>query len=101
MVNDTHELLTIRVTGDPSSVSLSKVSNRLAQQTCEPYPHVDLQNCSFEEWTSDAGKFDAVLWNKELQPLYEVYQQLSEVYQTHAALPQPPLRRQGDASGNP
>ena len=86
----------------------------LAQQTCKPYPNVELQNCSFEEWELDAGKFDAVLaassfhwippeigypkaaaalhpegylillWNKELQPQYEVYQQLSEVYQTHA-----------------
>lgn len=87
---------------------------RLAGQTCEPYPNVDLQNCSFEEWALDAEKFDAVLaassfhwispeigypkaaaalrpeghlillWNKELQPRYEVYQHLSEVYQTHA-----------------
>ena len=87
---------------------------RLAQQTCKPYLNVELQNCSFEEWELDAGKFDAVLaassfhwirpeigypkaaaalhpngylillWNKELQPRYEVYQQLSEVYQTHA-----------------
>lgn len=87
---------------------------RLAQQTCEPYPNVELQNCSFEEWELNAGRFDAVLaassfhwiapeigypkaaaalrpeghlillWNKELQPRYEIYQQLSEVYQAHA-----------------
>ena len=87
---------------------------RLAQQVCEPYPQVELLNCSFEEWELGPGKFDAVLaassfhwiapeigypkaaaalrpeshlillWNKELQPPYEIYQQLSEVYQTHA-----------------
>ncbi len=87
---------------------------RLAEQTCEPYLNVELQNCSFEEWELDAEKFDAVLaassfhwispeigypkaaaalrpdghlillWNKELQPRYEVYQQLSGVYQTYA-----------------
>ena len=87
---------------------------QLAQQTCEAYPNVELQNCSFEEWELEPQKFDAVLaassfhwispeigypkaaaalhpqghlillWNKELQPRYEIYQQLSEVYQTHA-----------------
>jgi SAM-dependent methyltransferase len=87
---------------------------RLAGQTCASYPHVELQNCSFEEWELAPQRFDAVLaassfhwvspeigypkaaaalrpaghlillWNKELQPRYEVYQQLSAVYQTHA-----------------
>ena len=87
---------------------------RLAQKTCESYPKVELQNCAFEEWELAPGKFDAVLaassfhwispeigypkaaaalrpqghlillWNKELQPRNEIYQQLSEVYQTHA-----------------
>lgn len=87
---------------------------RLAQQTCQPYPKVELQNCSFEEWTLEPGRFDAVLaassfhwippeighpkaaaalrpegflillWNKELQPWYEVYQQMETIYQTHA-----------------
>ncbi|HEY9656827.1 MAG TPA: class I SAM-dependent methyltransferase [Allocoleopsis sp.] len=86
----------------------------LAQETCQPYPKVELQNCSFEEWTLEPHRFDAVLaassfhwippeisypkaaaalrsdgclillWNKELQPRYEVYQQLVPVYQTHA-----------------
>ncbi len=86
----------------------------LAQQTCKPYPKVELQNCSFEEWALEPGRFDAVLaassfhwippeigypkaaaalrpegflillWNKELQPRHEVYQQMEEVYQTHA-----------------
>ncbi|MBE7382654.1 MAG: class I SAM-dependent methyltransferase [Leptolyngbya sp. SIO1E4] len=85
---------------------------QLAQQVCDPYPHVAISNCAFEEWISDGQKFDAVLaassfhwippeigypkasavlppegylillWNKELQPQYEVYQQLSEVYKT-------------------
>lgn len=87
---------------------------QLAQETCKPYPNVELQNCSFEEWELAPQTFDAVLaassfhwippevgypkaaaalrpegylillWNKELQPSYEVYQQLAEVYQTHA-----------------
>lgn len=83
----------------------------LAQETCEAYPNVELQNCSFEEWELEPGRFDAVLaassfhwispeigypkaaaalrsegflillWNKELQPSYEIYQQMEEVYQ--------------------
>ncbi|GAB1539831.1 class I SAM-dependent methyltransferase [Scytonema sp. NUACC21] len=87
---------------------------RLAQQNCQPYPNVEIQNTSFEEWTLEAEKFDAVLaassfhwispevgypkavnvlkergylillWNTELQPCYEVYQRLSEIYQLHA-----------------
>jgi SAM-dependent methyltransferase len=87
---------------------------KLAQQNCQPYPNVKIQNTSFEEWALDFNNFDAVLaassfhwispevgypkaanaltengylillWNKELQPSYEVYQSLSEVYQVHA-----------------
>jgi SAM-dependent methyltransferase len=87
---------------------------RLAQQTCQPYAKVELHNCSFEEWDLVPQAFNAVLaassfhwippeigyakaaaalrpdgclillWNKELQPRYEVYQQLQEVYQIHA-----------------
>ncbi len=86
----------------------------LAQETCAAYPNVALQNCSFEEWELQPQRFDAVLaassfhwippeigypkasaalhpeghlillWNKELQPSYEIYQQLTEVYQIHA-----------------
>lgn len=86
---------------------------RLAQQTCESYPNVELKNCSFEEWQLEPQRYDAVLaassfhwvspdvgypkaaaairpggyfillWNKELQPGYEVYQQLLVVYQTY------------------
>ncbi|MBW4633450.1 MAG: class I SAM-dependent methyltransferase [Iphinoe sp. HA4291-MV1] len=87
---------------------------QLAQQNCQPYPNVEIQNISFEEWTTEALGFDAVLaassfhwispevgypkaanalqesgylillWNKELQPCYQVYQRLSEVYQVYA-----------------
>lgn len=97
---------------------------RLAKQTCDSYPNIELQNCSFEEWILTPQQFDAVLaassfhwispeigypkaaaalrpekflillWNKELQPNYEVYQQLSAVYQTHA----PSLRRTYESS---
>ncbi|MBD2461905.1 class I SAM-dependent methyltransferase [Oscillatoria sp. FACHB-1407] len=86
----------------------------LAQQTCQSYPQVEFQNCSFEEWQLIPHGFDALLaassfhwvspeigypkaatalrpdghlillWNKELQPRYEIYQPLAEVYQTHA-----------------
>jgi SAM-dependent methyltransferase len=87
---------------------------RLAQQNCQAYPKVAIQNTSFEEWTPAVEKFDAVLaassfhwispevgylkaahalkengslillWNKELQPSYEVYQSLSKIYQQYA-----------------
>ncbi len=87
---------------------------RLAQINCQPYPNVKIQNCSFEDWTLDPGQFDAViaassfhwitqeigypkakaalrsdghlilLWNKEMQPSHELYQQLSTIYEQHA-----------------
>jgi SAM-dependent methyltransferase len=87
---------------------------RLAQQNCESFPNVKIQNTSFEEWELQPSRFDAVLaassfhwippeigypkaskalhqdgvlillWNKELQPSYEVYRHLSEVYKIHA-----------------
>jgi SAM-dependent methyltransferase len=87
---------------------------RLAQENCQNYPNIDIKNISFEEWTLEAKKFDAVLaassfhwispeigypkaanalqdnghlillWNKELQPCYQVYQRLREVYQLYA-----------------
>ncbi|MCC5640577.1 class I SAM-dependent methyltransferase [Nostoc sp. CHAB 5844] len=86
----------------------------LAQKNCQPYQNVEIQNTSFEEWTLEANKFDAVLaassfhwipqevgypkaakalkangylillWNKELQPSFEVYQSLSKAYQKYA-----------------
>jgi SAM-dependent methyltransferase len=87
---------------------------QLARQVCLAYPNVHLHNCTFEEWELPRQQFDAIvaatsfhwispnigypkaaaalqpegrlmlLWNKELQPHYEVYQQLSEVYRRHA-----------------
>ena len=87
---------------------------QLAQQNCQQYPLIEIQNICFEEWILEVGKFDAVLaatsfhwipsdvgypkaakalrkngylillWNKQLQPSYEIYQCLSEVYQVHA-----------------
>ncbi|KOP27544.1 methyltransferase [Hapalosiphon sp. MRB220] len=87
---------------------------QLAQKNCQQYPNVEIQNLSFEEWNLEPEKFDAVLaassfhwipsevgypkaanalkengylillWNKELQPSYQVYQRLSQVYQIHA-----------------
>lgn len=87
---------------------------QLAQRNCTQYSNVEIQNTSFEEWTIEADKFDAVLaatsfhwipidvgypkaakalqangylillWNKQLQPCHEVCQRLSEVYQANA-----------------
>ncbi|HEY9624521.1 MAG TPA: class I SAM-dependent methyltransferase [Crinalium sp.] len=87
---------------------------RLAQQNCAAYPNVTFHNTSFEEWPLEANAFDAaiaassfhwissdvgypkvanalrddgyliLLWNKELQPSYKVYQQFSKLYQSHA-----------------
>ena len=86
----------------------------LAQQNCTTYPSVEIANTTFEEWDLETEKFHAVLaatswhwvapeigypkaaaalkdngslillWNTELQPNYEVYQVLNEVYQTQA-----------------
>jgi SAM-dependent methyltransferase len=87
---------------------------RLAQTNCQAYPQVSIKNLSFEEWPLESDCFDAVLaassfhwipaeigypkaaqslrakghlillWNKELQPSYDVSLLLSEVYQVHA-----------------
>ena len=86
----------------------------LARQNCLQYPAVEIKNTTFEEWELEAEKFNAViaassfhwipseignpkaaaalqdngslilLWNKEPQPPYEVYQALNEVYQAQA-----------------
>ncbi|MGB8702482.1 MAG: class I SAM-dependent methyltransferase [Thermosynechococcaceae cyanobacterium] len=91
----------------------------LAQQNCKSYPNVEIQNCAFEEWILEPGRYDAVLaassfhwippevgypkaaaalrpsghlillWNKELQPQYDLYQRLSVVYDRYA----PDLKR--------
>ena len=95
---------------------------KLAQQNCTQYSNVEIQNISFEEWKLEVDRFDAVLaassfhwiqqdvaylksaqalqadgylillWNKELQPSYEVYQHLSKIYQLNA----PSLNRYED-----
>ncbi len=87
---------------------------QLAQQNCKQYQNVEIQNTSFEEWVLEVDKFDAVLaatsfhwipsdvgypkaakalrengylillWNKEPQPCYEVYQNISNIYRVHA-----------------
>lgn len=87
---------------------------QLARQNCSQYETVEFQNISFEEWKVAPNRYDAVLaassfhwipsdvgypkaaqalrengrlillWNKELQPSYEVYLSLSEVYEAHA-----------------
>lgn len=87
---------------------------QFAQQNCAAQPNVEIRNTSFEEWTLEAEQFDAVLaatsfhwipasigfpkaaqslhgdgylillWNMQLQPRYEVYESLSEIYQIYA-----------------
>jgi protein-L-isoaspartate O-methyltransferase len=87
---------------------------KLARQNCQQYSNVEIKNIAFEEWANEPEQFDAVLaassfhwipsevgypkaaealrengslillWNKELQPSYQTYQRLSEVYQLHA-----------------
>ncbi len=89
----------------------SQEACQLARQNCATYPNVEIINTTFEEWQLEAKKFNAVLaansfhwvapeigypkaattlkdngslillWNKEPQPSYEVYQALNEVYQ--------------------
>lgn len=86
----------------------------LARQNCSQYPAVEIKNTTFEEWQLETEKFNAViaansfhwiaaeirnpkaaaalqnngslilLWNKEPQPPYEVYQALNQVYQAQA-----------------
>ncbi|HCF25952.1 MAG TPA: SAM-dependent methyltransferase [Cyanobacteria bacterium UBA11049] len=92
----------------------SKDACQLAQQNCLQYPAVEIKNTTFEEWELETERFNAViaassfhwipseigypkaaaalqdngslilLWNKEPQPPYEVYQALNEVYQAQA-----------------
>ncbi|MBE9032014.1 class I SAM-dependent methyltransferase [filamentous cyanobacterium LEGE 11480] len=88
--------------------------HQIATQNCDPHPNIEIHNTSFEEWPLAAMQFDAVvaassfhwipaevgypkaadalrenghlilLWNKELYPRVELYQELSKIYQTHA-----------------
>ncbi|MEL7082961.1 MAG: class I SAM-dependent methyltransferase [Cyanobacteria bacterium P01_A01_bin.3] len=87
---------------------------QLACHNCQPFSNVIIQHCSFEEWELQPQAFDVVLaassfhwipaeiaypkaadalvengslillWNKELQPSYEVFQHLSAVYADYA-----------------
>ncbi|MBF2016047.1 MAG: methyltransferase domain-containing protein [Rivularia sp. T60_A2020_040] len=89
----------------------SQESYKLARENCADFPNVKIINTTFEECLLETDKFDAVLaatsfhwissevgypkvekalkdngslillWNKEPQPSYEVYQILDEVYQ--------------------
>jgi protein-L-isoaspartate O-methyltransferase len=95
-------------------VEPSLAACELARQNCAQYPNVEVKNTTFEEWELEPGKFNAVLsatafhWipaeigypkaadalkdngslilmlNMQIQPDYEVYQVLHEVYQIHA-----------------
>ena len=97
---------------------------QLARQNCAQYPNVEIKNTTFEDWELETEKFNAVLaassihwlspeiaypkaaaalqnngslillWNKEPQPPYEVYQILNQVYQAQA----PSLARYEDKS---
>ncbi|HAZ48723.1 MAG TPA: SAM-dependent methyltransferase [Cyanobacteria bacterium UBA11369] len=92
----------------------SKEACQFAQINCAQYPNVEIQNTTFEEYSLEPEKFNAVLaatsihwiapeiryqkaadalqengslillWNCELQPQDEVYQVLREVYQIYA-----------------
>lgn len=89
----------------------SQESCNLARQNCARFSDVEIINTTFEEWELQTNKFNAVLaatsfhwvspeigypkvekvledngclillWNKEAQPSYQVYQILDEVYQ--------------------
>ncbi|NJO61868.1 MAG: class I SAM-dependent methyltransferase [Richelia sp. RM2_1_2] len=89
----------------------SQESCDLARENCAGFPNVEIINTTFEQWELPPDQFNAVvaatsfhwvspevgypkvekvlkdngslilLWNKEPQPSYEVYQILDEVYQ--------------------
>jgi protein-L-isoaspartate O-methyltransferase len=101
------------VVGSIDSLEPNPDFYHLAQANCAAHSNVHFHNQAFEEWQSEQ-KFDAVLaassfhwipasigypkaasllkengalillWNKELQPSWEVYQQLAPVYQKFA-----------------
>ncbi|MBP0017750.1 MAG: class I SAM-dependent methyltransferase [Cyanobacteria bacterium SBLK] len=92
----------------------SRESCQFLENNCREYPNVKIVNTSFEEWELEREKFDAVLaatsfhwippetsysktaealrseghlvllWNTSLEPRYEEYQRLKEVYQQYA-----------------
>lgn len=87
---------------------------QIARQNCEPYRNVEIRNVSFEEWSLEAERFDAVLaatsfhwipaeiaypkaasalkpnsclillWNVIAEPGEAVYQLTQDLYQTYA-----------------
>lgn len=89
----------------------SQESCNLARKNCAAFPNVEIINTTFEEWELQENSFNTVLaatsfhwvspevgypklekalkddgnlillWNKEPQPSYEVYQILDEIYQ--------------------
>jgi protein-L-isoaspartate O-methyltransferase len=101
------------VVGSIDSLEPNPDFYQLAQANCAVHSNVRFHNQAFEEWQSEQ-KFDAILaassfhwipapigypkaasllkengslillWNKELQPSWEVYQQLAPVYQKFA-----------------
>jgi protein-L-isoaspartate O-methyltransferase len=101
------------VVGSIDSLEPNRDFYQLAQTNCAAHHNVRFHNQAFEEWQSEQ-KFDAILaassfhwipaaigypkaasllkengalvllWNKELQPSWEVYQQLAPVYQKFA-----------------
>jgi protein-L-isoaspartate O-methyltransferase len=101
------------VVGSIDSLEPNPDFYHLAQANCAAHSNVHFHNQAFEEWQSEQ-KFDAILaassfhwipasigypkaasllkengalillWNKELQPSWEVYQQLAPVYQKFA-----------------
>lgn len=92
----------------------SPEASQIARQNCLQYPQVEIQNTTFEAWELQPKKYNAVLaatsfhwvspevgyrkvadalqdggslillWNAEVQPKDEVYQQLYEVYLAQA-----------------
>jgi ubiquinone/menaquinone biosynthesis C-methylase UbiE len=92
----------------------SQEACQLARQNCHQYANIQIHNTTFEEWELETQKFDAVLaatsfhwipanigypkaasalkdngclillWNMLLEPRYEVYQELQQVYQKYA-----------------
>lgn len=87
---------------------------QFATQNCTQYPNVEIKHTTFEDWDLGKRKFDAVLaatslhwvspeirfsktaavlrdrgalillWNATVQPQYDIYQIMHEVYQVHA-----------------
>lgn len=92
----------------------SQEAYQFATQNCAQYPYVEIKNTTFEDWELGEQKFDAVLaatslhwvspeirfsktaaalrdngalillWNATVQPQYDIYKIMHEVYQIHA-----------------